>query len=335
MKYIQYISDFQTQDIDIVRLRPGKSYDYLIENRNESLRDVFSDQDKLGECLKKRMCPGCLSDKFGYLFEKDSLTIVQCNECDLVYVNPVFDNDKYIELYKSENYQEIVKQLGEESHEYRKRRFGKERIDVIEKYHNSELSKSLLEIGCSTGFVLEEAAERGWDAVGVELNPSAVDFGNKRGLTIINKPLEQIKFTRKFSAIALYDVLEHLIDPIHLLETLREALEPGGKIYVYVPNFNSASKQLLGVKNAHFIWPSHHLTYFTPKTLKQFLERKQFKVFHWETQGLDLYDWQWYLDEKTEYDTMLLKLNIDALQFYVNASGHGKNLRMYAELSLE
>jgi len=92
---------------------------------------------------------------------------------------------------------------------------------------------------------------------------------------------------------------------------------------------------LLGEKNAHFIWPTHHLTYFTPDTLEYFLKKIGFKIFLWETQGLDLYDWNWYLKEKTDYDTRLLEKNIEPFQFYINASGHGKNLRMYCKKEKE
>jgi 2-polyprenyl-3-methyl-5-hydroxy-6-metoxy-1,4-benzoquinol methylase len=224
-----------------------------------------------------------------------------------------------------------VQKLGEDSHFYRKERFGKERIDIIEKFHNPNLPKRLLDIGCSTGFVIEEAKDRGWETIGIELNPSAAQFARSRSLTIIEEPLEQANFQQFFSAITLYDVLEHFARPGRIMKRVWDLLLPGGCCIIYVPNYNSASRELLGEENAHFIWPTHHLTYFTPDTLKHFLESEGFKVFFWETQGLDLYDWNWYLNEKTNYDTKLLEKNIESLQFYINASGHGKNLRMYAK----
>ena len=50
-----------------------------------------------------------------------------------------------------------------------------------------------------------------------------------------------------------------------------------------MPNWDSASKFLLG-KDAHFIWPSHHLEYFTIHTLKKLLEDIGFKVVYFETE---------------------------------------------------
>jgi 2-polyprenyl-3-methyl-5-hydroxy-6-metoxy-1,4-benzoquinol methylase len=248
----------------------------------------------------------------------------------VVYTNPVFDENKYLEIYKGDHYQTIVKKLGEDSHIYRKNRFGKERMDFIEKFHNQKNPKSYLDIGCSTGFIIEEGKERGWDTTGIELNPSAVQFGLDRGLNIISEPLETANLKGQFAAISLFDVLEHLIHPKETLERVHDLLVPDGNVFIYVPNYDSAYKMLAGVENAHFIWPTHHLTYFTPLTLKYLLEKVGFEVIHWETQGLDIFDYLWFINENTDFDTKLLEKIGELIQFYINAGGHGKNLRMFA-----
>lgn len=328
---INYKNEVESQNIDINQLRPNKSYDFLIENRNASMQDLLNDDDKLKEFLTLRKCPVCESDNYTFQYKKDSFDIVECDNCEVHYVNPIFNEEKYIEIYQSNEYQSIVKKLGEDSHLYRKNRFGKERADFIEMYHNKNLNKTSLEIGCSTGFVVEELKDRGWSAKGLELNPSAVKFGNDRGLNILDIPLELFETEEKFSAIEMYDVLEHLVDPKVILNKARNLLSDEGNLFIYVPNYNSATTKLLGVENAHFIWPTHHLTYFTPETLKSFLEDNGFKVFFWETQGLDVTDWLWYLNEKTDYDTKLIEDNLELMQFFINSSGYGKNLRMYAK----
>jgi len=328
---INYKSKVEYQAIDIKKLRPHKSYDYLIENRNASLKELLANEERLKDFLNCRNCPVCSRNDYIFLYKKDSLDLVKCNHCMVVYVNPIFDEETYFKIYRSQQYQQIVKGLGEASHDYRKERFGKERMNVIEQYHDENLPKNLLDIGCSTGFLLEEARDRHWNAQGIELNPSAAEFAHNRNLQVFQIPLEEIQFDHKFSVITLYDVLEHLVSPSNIISKVNQLLTPGGKIYIYVPNYNSASRELLGIENAHFIWPTHHLTYFSPKSLKFFLERHGFNVFNWETQGLDMYDWQWYLNDKTDIDTKLLEEHLEQLQFYVNASGHGKNLRMYAE----
>ncbi len=327
---IDYNPILESQRIDLDQLRPNKSYDHLIENRNAALQSLMSSPDKLDEFLKTRSCPVCDGDQHSPQFVKDGLDIVQCSSCETIYVNPVFDDEKYQEIYQSEEYQEIVKRIGEDSHAYRKERFGTERAAAIEKFHDPALPKTFLEIGCSTGFVVEAAMENGWECQGIELNPSAAAFACERGLPVENVSIEKFSPEHKYSAIAFYDVLEHLVNPKGMLTHAVEHLNDNGCVFIYVPNYNSASRQLLGEQNAHFIWPTHHLTYFTPETLTTLLESVGLEVIHWETQGLDISDWLWFLEEKTGSDTALITDHMDALQFYINASGHGKNLRMYA-----
>jgi 2-polyprenyl-3-methyl-5-hydroxy-6-metoxy-1,4-benzoquinol methylase len=315
------------------KLRPKGSYDKLIANRTHLLKKILNENGVIeSKYLVDRSCPSCQCETSEPQIVKDHFNIVACERCSLLYVNPILNPERYNEIYRSEEYAGIVKDLGETSHNYRKKRFGEERIENIERFVPDSLPKKLLEIGCSTGFMLEAAQERNWKATGIELNPSAVAFGHQRGLEIMDQPLEAIDFgSEQFSAIAMYDVIEHLVNPGEILDQVHKLLLSGGMIFIYVPNLQSASTELLGTEHAHFIWPTHHLTYFTPATLKQFLRNYGFEMVHWETQGLDIEDWLWYLNEKTNYDTTLIEQNKTFFQFTMNASGYGKNLRMYAK----
>lgn len=328
---LDYKNKFENQNIDINELRPNKSYDYLIKNRNSSFKDLLKNKDEIKKFLIYRNCPICDNSKNKFKFEKDTFKIVECEKCKIIFVNPIFNEGKYKEIYQGKDYQNIVKELGESSHLYRKNRFGKERASNIEKFHDKMLPKTSLEIGCSTGFVMEVLNNLGWSTTGLELNPSAVNFAKKRSLNVLDIPLEDFQSDKRFSAIQMYDVLEHLTNPKNILNKAKNLLEKNGNIFIYVPNYNSATIQLLGRDNSHFIWPTHHLTYFTPETLKEFLENNGFEVFFWETQGLDITDWLWHLSEKEKYDTKIIEDHLELFQFYINAAGHGKNLRMYAK----
>tara|TARA_Y100000768_G_C23988997_1_gene690845 strand:+ start:4915 stop:5925 length:1011 start_codon:yes stop_codon:yes gene_type:complete len=329
---LPYIKEIVSQNIDLKKLRPSKSYDHLLENRNASLSNLISDKNKLEKYLKLRSCPSCDANNAKQILEKDNLKIVKCRECDTIYVNPIFDEDRYKSIYESTEYQNIMEELGESSHIYRVNRFGTERINFIDEFHDHSLPKRYLDIGCSTGFTLEAAKKLKWEAEGIELNPSAAKFGKNRGLKIHCAAIEDISFKEKFSAISLFDVLEHLVNPKVIMEKVKNLLNPRGNIFIYVPNWDSATREILGEENSHFIWPTHHLTYFNPRTLKSFLERMGFEILHWETQGLDLSDILWYFNAKTDKNTQIFEEHLETLQFYINSSGHGKNLRMYARL---
>ena len=325
-KFLNYKFKFIDQNIDIKKLRPNKSYDYLIKNRNQSLTRLLKSKKKLKKFLIPRDCPSCKSKKKIKVCTKDSLNIVKCKNCELVYVSPIFNYDHYINLYTNKEYQNIVKKIGEASHKYRKKRFGVERFKILKEFFKKRKC-NLLEIGCSTGFFLEEAKSNGWNVKGIELNPSAVSFAKKKGIDVINEDYVKIIFKKKFDIICAFDVLEHLFDPLKIIKKIKKDLKKNGLFFLYVPNWQSATRLLIGEKNSHFIWPTHHLTYFTPKTLEKFLAKQGFKVIFWETQGLDLEDINWYLSHKKKNNNILKKFS-SKLQFMINSSGYGKNLRM-------
>lgn len=326
---LNYKDTYLSQDVDLKRLRPNKSYDFLIKNRNQDLNALLRNPKRLKKFLKKRSCPSCNSSRSNLACLKDGLKIVRCKKCSLIFVSPTFDYDHYINLYKNKKYQKIVKKLGEKSHLYRVKRFGLERVNIIEKYLSKNKKPKVLDIGCSTGFFIEACKKKGWDTLGLELNPSAVNFGKKRGLNIQNSDFLKTKFKKKFDVICAFDVLEHLHDPMQVVKKAYKDLNKNGLLFVYVPNWQSASRLLLGEENSHFIWPTHHLTYFTPKTLQKFLSNAKFETVFWETQGLDTYDINWYLNYKNDNSKFYIS-NLDKIQFMFNSAGYGKNLRMLA-----
>jgi hypothetical protein len=72
------------------------------------------------------------------------LDIVKCKACGNIYVTPIFDEEKYKDLYKSEEYNKIIIKHTVASHTYRKNRFGDERIAFINKHHNPKLKNVIL-----------------------------------------------------------------------------------------------------------------------------------------------------------------------------------------------
>jgi 2-polyprenyl-3-methyl-5-hydroxy-6-metoxy-1,4-benzoquinol methylase len=191
-------------------------------------------------------------------------------------------------------------------------------------------SPRYLDVGCSTGFVVEAARDKGWEAIGLDLNPSAVEFGCSRGLDLRAATLEDAGLAPgSFDAVSLFDVLEHLLDPVRTLRACVDLLAPGGLLFLYVPNYDSASRLLMGAA-AHFIWPTHHLNYYTPATIGDLVRRQGLTPEVIVTEGLDVQDYIWYRSEVLAKPTDGLEDVADVLQFLANAGCYGKNLRVLA-----
>ncbi|HYS27301.1 MAG TPA: class I SAM-dependent methyltransferase, partial [Vicinamibacterales bacterium] len=220
--------------------------------------------------------------------------------------------------------------LGINSHEYRVNRFGTERVRMMGEHLRGTRTPRYLDVGCSTGFVVEAARDEGWEAIGIDLNPSAIEFGRSRGLDLRTVALEDAGFAPgSFDAVSLFDVLEHLLDPRRTLRACAELLAPGGILFLYVPNFDSASRLLMGPK-AHFIWPTHHLNYYTPMTMRDLMRRHSLAPELIVTEGLDIEDYIWYRREVLHRDADGLADVSDVIQFLANAGCYGKNLRVIA-----
>lgn len=331
--HIPYRHLSEYQPVDIAKLRPGTSYKSLIEKRTHPIDALITRFGKIpDELLTARACPTCDANVPRAELSKDHMSVVRCGVCDLVYVNPTFDEEHYQRVYASAEYQEIVRDLGISSHEYRVRRFGIERVGIMERYLRPRDGQAVryLDVGCSTGFVVEAARDRGWNATGIDLNPSAIDFGRSRGLDLRTVPLEDAGFARgSFDAISLFDVLEHLLAPARTLRACIDLLAPGGILFIYVPNYDSASRLLMG-SAAHFIWPTHHLNYYTPATMRDLMSRNGLTTELVATEGLDIQDYIWYRREVLDKSSEDLAEIADTLQFLANAGCYGKNLRVIA-----
>jgi len=325
---IPYRRPDEYQRVDIAQLRPGGSYRQLIEKRTHPIDELVRAHGRIpDDLLAPRPCPTCGEREASLELEKDHMRLVRCAACDLVYVTPTFDEAHYKTVYRSSEYQEIVRDLGIGSHEYRVQRFGRERVDLMAR-HLRPARPRVLDVGCSTGFVVEAARDRGWDAIGLDLNPSAVEYGRSRGLDLRDVSLEDAGFEpASFDAVCLFDVLEHLLDPVRTLRACARLLRRDGILFLYVPNYDSASRLLMG-KDAHFIWPTHHLNYYTPITIRDLLDREGLSTEYVATEGLDVVDYLWHRREVHAKADAGVEEIADLLQFFINAGAYGKNLRV-------
>ncbi len=152
------------------------------------------------------------------------------------------------------------------------------RIKIISQFKKTG---RVLEIGCSTGIMLELLRRSGFQVMGIEMSKTAAYEAKKKGLDIIIGKFEEIKFKDNFDVIILNHTLEHLENPREIIEKCRMFLNDRGILYIDVPNFGSLSAGLQ--KSA---WPSllpnEHLWHFTKKSLSIILKENQFKVIYTE-----------------------------------------------------
>ena len=146
--------------------------------------------------------------------------------------------------------------------------------------------KRLLDVGANFGHFLKEASAV-YDAVGVEISKTAVErseklFGVRNYVGSIYDLPEAAK--GPWEAATLWDVIEHVPDPMGALEAIRDLLEPGGKIYLSTPDAGSAVARAMGSR-WHYLDPVQHIVLFGRRNLSDLLERAGFRVFETRSFG--------------------------------------------------
>jgi SAM-dependent methyltransferase len=116
--------------------------------------------------------------------------------------------------------------------------------DLIFETALAELSKRvgnngrrLLDVGAHVGRLIHLAHSKGWDAEGIELNPRTSAYAARRTKLKVHR-VNAHKLAldgNRYDAVTMLDVLEHIPDPVRVLENLRELLEPRGWIAIKVP----------------------------------------------------------------------------------------------------
>jgi SAM-dependent methyltransferase len=147
-----------------------------------------------------------------------------------------------------------------------------------------EMPRTLLDIGSHAGRFLHMAVQAGWGADGTEINArTAAVAAERSGATVHRVRAECVTdLGKRFDAVTLTDVLEHIPEPVHLLETARAVLAPRGWIAVKVPcGPAQLRKETWRARVSRGYRPTLadnlvHVNHFSPRSLKQALERAGF-----------------------------------------------------------
>lgn len=127
----------------------------------------------------------------------------------------------------------------------------------------------LLDVGCGGGDSLVRMKSLGWDAEGVDVDPSAVATARARGATVHQGDLASARYPdNTFDAIYVSHVVEHVHDPVGLLRECRRVLKVAGTLVVLTPNVDSWGHRRFGGA-WHGLDPPRHLMLFRRETLEQ------------------------------------------------------------------
>lgn len=157
-------------------------------------------------------------------------------------------------------------------------------LGQLDKRVLKDSERRLLDIGAHVGRLMHKAVQDGWQAEGVELNPLTASYAARQtGLTVHRVNAQKLAAEgKRYDAVTMLDVLEHIASPVEMLRTVRGLLEDGGWVAVKVPcGPNQILKERLRArmkKDYKFSVAGNlvHLNHFSPLSLRLALERAGF-----------------------------------------------------------
>jgi SAM-dependent methyltransferase len=138
---------------------------------------------------------------------------------------------------------------------------------------------ALLDIGCGSGFVLSLALERGWQTVrGVEPSADAIAHAAPEIGPLIEREMMRpgLFVAASFDAVTIFQVLDHMPDPLGLLQETRRILRPGGAILAFNHNVDALSARVMRERSP--IIDVEHTFLYSPRTIRALFQAAGFDV---------------------------------------------------------
>ncbi|MCJ7577158.1 MAG: class I SAM-dependent methyltransferase [candidate division Zixibacteria bacterium] len=247
-----------------------------------------------------RSCDLCQSNELETLGK--SSNICRCQACGYIFDNPRPSLEDIIQYYSSEGQYDVWLEQSEGRDLLWKRR-----LSIITDFAKEG---NLLDVGAGIGQFLYYARQF-FKVQGTEVSKEAIKIAKERySVELIEGTLKNINSfqSNSFDVITLTHVLEHVPHPSETLKKCYDLLKRGGFLFISVPNENSWSRlylsehggfikycvklflKKLGVRKYKTIGrfkkimldPQNHseihLSHFTFRPLKSFLEKSGFKI---------------------------------------------------------
>ncbi|MCM8800417.1 MAG: class I SAM-dependent methyltransferase [Candidatus Omnitrophica bacterium] len=203
--------------------------------------------------------------------------VVKCNLCGFVYVNPRPTIQAIQVFYPPKYFSRISAKVNLSNiYNFKLKKILENRYKPISKYKQKG---KVLEIGCGEGFFLKFLKEKGYSVFGVEISEYASNYAREvLGIDVFTGSIADFNPGKElFDIICMFEVLEHLYDPLSILLKIRYMLKDEAILVITVPNFLSFQR-ILFQDSWHILDVPRHLMQFTKDHLKKMLKKAGFKI---------------------------------------------------------
>lgn len=213
-------------------------------------------------------CRACGSDRQRHLYELEGHAIDRCLACGFVQVRdepaPGLLEGIYAVLHlKHATFRSEAAAVAENDR----------RLKLLSKLVPK--GARVLDAGCASGDFLQ-VAKGSFLLSGMDISTAAIEVAKARHPDLAPRlwagRVEDIAADRgPFDAIVLWDVIEHVWDPVATCHSLFEHLAPNGLLLLSTPDAGAMTARLMGKRWA-FMIPPEHLGLFSRRSLRHLFE---------------------------------------------------------------
>jgi SAM-dependent methyltransferase len=234
---------------------------------------------------KCRICNAIESDQFiraPFVFGgRDEHNFWQCKKCNSIYLYPIPTTEEEKKFYLQEFEGFMSTRVGDhrdwsnaEKHKVTNQDQVVRRLPFLEEYLKQGVN--LLEIGCSSGFMLDAFKNYGVNCLGVEPSGEFSEFLEKSGHISVNDISDIVD--KKFDIITNFFVFEHIRDPFNFIKEMYNLLNDNGVIVCEIPCANDPLTSLYNIDEFEkFYWSIAHHYYYTPESLHYIMDKLEYK----------------------------------------------------------
>src|SRR5688572_30336658 len=215
------------------------------------------------------VCRLCASTRLEPRFRVAGHALDRCRACRFVQVRDRPADEELQAIYGEGFFHGAKYDDG-----YSQRKENSRRLELLDRAGLSRGAR-VLDVGCATGDFIGAAADS-FDMWGLDVSSFATEEARRKNPRfagqIVTGFVEDARFERDFfDAIVMWDVVEHVWDPVAVCKRLVEHLRPGGLLVISTPDIGAPTARVMGKRWA-FMTPPQHLGFFDGASMARLLE---------------------------------------------------------------
>jgi SAM-dependent methyltransferase len=285
------------------------------------------------------------NERAPYVFGgSDEHSFWECSTCGLVYLYPLLTAEQESKFYAQE-FEKFMETRagterdwsGPEAHVETNQDQVKRRSHFLK--DSIEVGADILELGCSSGFMLDYYVSLGANVIGIEPSGGFAKFLAAKNYSVFES-LDDLQLempNKKFDLITHFFVMEHVADTAAFIQSQLDMLKSNGKIILEIPCVLDPLTSLYNIPAFEkFYWSIAHHYYFSPESISRILDRLDCKYHLVPEQRYDMSNHlTWSLDGvpggQGRFNSIFSEETLEGYKKDLIESGHYDTLFIYIE----